>query len=291
MKSAGPFAAAFSSFEARNYTNSCWQGIGSRPTMDLANFCWENAQSLYAKNRLLFEIFCTTSFWVPYLFPSYKYVRSRKFAKYAKLPYESLAAHLILGTVVVARYYYLYATLGESPVPTLFDLVTVLAFSATGVQLSGYVHEGNVPVLMASFKAMALQQAIATSMGYAYGSAHWHRAGVKLMDAFAWVRWMNEYGGVFQGFRTYGARFTASVVISHPLCLWEGDYPAGMPAYLAMLFAFLAVDKWASRKLDGKPGSIPRALAFCGFVTVEKKHRDVKLGNAESEELTGAKLE
>ncbi|KAJ0383171.1 hypothetical protein COL922a_011037 [Colletotrichum nupharicola] len=59
-----------------------------------------------------------------------------------------------------------------------------------------------------------------------------------------------------------------------------------------MLFAFLAVDKWAARKLDGKPGPIPRALAHCGFVTVEKKHRDVeKLGIAESEEKTGAKLE
>ncbi|KAF4835717.1 Sordarin/hypoxysordarin biosynthesis cluster protein P [Colletotrichum tropicale] len=262
------------------------------PIMDMVNFYWESMQQLYAEHHIFLEILFTTSWWLRYLVPSWRRASNRKIVKHMKYPFIPLLAHLTCGTLAIIRYYYLYLALGDSPVPTLLDLAFSLGFTATGVQLSGYVREGNVPVLKAAFKAMAFQQAIATFAGYTYGSAHWHRAGIKVMNAFVWVRWFNEYGTVFQGFRTYGARFTASTVISHPLCMWEGDYPAGMPVYVAMLFAFLAVDKWAARKLDGKPGPIPRALAHCGFVTVEKKHRDVeKLGIAESEEKTGAKLE
>ncbi|KAI8162517.1 hypothetical protein K4K49_000777 [Colletotrichum sp. SAR 10_70] len=175
------------------------------PTMNMVNFYWESMQQLYAEHHIFLEILFTTSWWLRYLVPSWKRASNRKIVKHMKYPFIPLLAHLTCGTLAMIRYYYLYLALGDSPVPTLLDLVLSLGFTATGVQLSGYVREGNVPVLKAAFKAMAFQQAIATFAG---------------------------------------------------------------------------------------PGPIPRALAHCGFVTVEKKHRDVeKLGIAESEEKTGAKLE
>ncbi|KAF6823533.1 hypothetical protein CMUS01_10653 [Colletotrichum musicola] len=240
---------------------------------------WENTLRLYAQHRIFLEILWTTSWWVPLLLPAYGRMRTPTFAKYAKLPYAGLGVHLLLGSAVLSRYYFLYATTGASPVPDIVDLVLGLAFAASSLQMSAHVHMGFVPVVRGTFQSMALQQAAATALGYAYGDAGWHRAAVKILDAFVWVRWLAHYAPLLQGFRTYGARFTAAVFVSLPLCLWEGAYPAGTPAFIALLSMLLAVDKWASRKLDGKPGPFPRALAHCGFVTVQPKHRE----NAETD--------
>ncbi|GJC99012.1 hypothetical protein CH63R_11069 [Colletotrichum higginsianum IMI 349063] len=220
--------------------------------------------------------------YLRYLVPSWRKVTTPKHAKYVKLPWIPLALHVLIGTVELFRYYHLAVT-GEPPEPNVTDLVLGLGMAAGSFHLAAYVHEGNIPFVRTTFQGMAAQRALASTLGYVHGDAQWHRASVKLLNNFTWVRWIWACGGHLQGIRTHGDALTAAVVASHPLALWEGDYPAGIPLLGAIVFALLAVDKWASRKLDGKPGFVPRVLVHCGLVTVKKGYFETA--------LSGEKLE
>ncbi|KAL2873817.1 hypothetical protein SGCOL_011046 [Colletotrichum sp. CLE4] len=275
MKSPSLFRAAFNPFEAPNDTAGNLQGTGFRPTMMDSSWThindgWNAAELLFEKHHVFLEIFWISSTYLRFLVPSWRKVSTPTHAKYTALPWIPLMIHVILGTIELARYYYPLVVTGEPPVPNLIDLVLGLAFSAGSFHLAAYVREGNIPFIRTTFQATALQRALASTLGYVHGDAQWHRASVKLLNNFTWVRWLLTFGKHFQGFRTYGDTFTASVVMAHPLSLWEGDYPAGIPLYASIVLMLLAVDKWASRKLDGKPGFVPRVLAHCGLVTVKK---------------------
>ncbi|OHE93295.1 hypothetical protein CORC01_11438 [Colletotrichum orchidophilum] len=274
MKSPSLFRAAFNPFEAPNDTAGNLQGTGFRPTvmMDWArvNDGWDAAELLFEKHHVFLEILWISSTYMRFLVPSWKKVSTPTHAKYAKLPWIPLMIHVIVGTTEMFRYYYPLAIAGEPPVPNWIDLVLGLVFSAGSFHLAAYVREGNIPFIRTTFQATAVQRALASTLGYVHGDAQWHRASIKLLNNFTWVRWLSTFGTYLQGFRTYGETFTATVVMAHPLSLWEGDYPAGIPLYASIVLALLAVDKWASRKLDGKTGFVPRVLANCGLVTVKK---------------------
>ncbi|WYZ42350.1 hypothetical protein EsH8_VI_000049 [Colletotrichum jinshuiense] len=270
MKAPSLIRAAFDSLEPPNETADSLQGILSRPTMDWSSINLETAQLFYAKHHVFLEILWVLSTYPRYLVPSWRKVTTPKHAKYAKLPWIPLALHVVVGTIEVFRYYYRLAIIGEPPKPDLADLVLGLAFSAGGLHLSSYVHEGNIPFIRTTFQAASLQRALASTLGYVHDDAQWHRASIKLLNSFTWVRWIGDFGPYIQGFRTYQETFTASVVMAHPLALWEADYPAGIPLLGAIMAVLLVLDKWASRKLDGRPGFVPRVLAHCGLVTVKK---------------------
>ncbi|GKT62938.1 hypothetical protein ColTof4_05468 [Colletotrichum tofieldiae] len=231
---------------------------------------WETGKLLYAEHHVFLEILWISATYLRFLVPSWRNITTPKHAKYAKLPWVPLISHVVAGTIELFRYYSQLAVTGESPEPNVVDLGLCLVMAASSFQLAAHVHEGNIPFVRTTFQGAAVQRVLASTLGFLHGDARWHRASIKLLNNFTWTRWIGVYAGYFQGFRAYADAFTASVVISHPLALWEGDYPAGIPLFGAVMFVLLVVDKWASRKLDGRPGFVPRVLAHCGLVTVKK---------------------
>ncbi|TEA14257.1 Sordarin/hypoxysordarin biosynthesis cluster protein P [Colletotrichum sidae] len=246
----------------------------------------QQGRLLWKQHQTALEVAWTFSIYLPLVLVSYRRWSSRKIAKYAGLPYGPVVAHILLATVFLVRYYGRSAAAGSPPVPGLFDLVFGVVFCLNSLQVAAHVTHGIAPLARATFQVLALQVLVATVAGYARADAGWFRAGAKLFDVFALFRWLNRHASRLEGFETYDAQFTGVLVAAHAFCLWEGDYPAGVPLFIVLFAGLLAVNKWASRKLDGKPGPIPRVLAHCGFVTVQKKHREEEeetSGDAEAE--------
>ncbi|TDZ26445.1 Sordarin/hypoxysordarin biosynthesis cluster protein P [Colletotrichum orbiculare MAFF 240422] len=225
----------------------------------------QQGRLLWKQHQTALEVAWTFSIYLPLVLVSYRRWSSRKIARYAGLPYGPVVAHILLATVFLVRYYGRYAAAaaaGSPLVPDLFDLVFGVVFCLNSLQVAAHVTHGIAPLARATFQVLAIQVLVATVAGYARADAGWFRAGAKLFD------------------------FTGVLVAAHAFCLWEGDYPAGVPLFIVLFAGLLAVNKWASRKLDGKPGPIPRVLAHCGFVTVQKKHRgeeEETSGDAEAE--------
>ncbi|KAK2001545.1 hypothetical protein LX36DRAFT_653286 [Colletotrichum falcatum] len=248
------FRGALGPFASSNYTAANLQGSEARPTMDWANVedGWEGVRQLYARHRVLLEMVWISGTYLRYLVPSWRKISSPKSAKYLRFPYVPLAVHVVVGTAEVLRYYCQLAMTGEWPKPNAVDLGLCLAMAATSLRLAANVKNGKVAVVRTTFQAMAAQRVVASTLGYVRDDARWHRASIKLLNNLVWTRLIGDHTRYLQGFQTYGDAFTGAVVVSHPLALWEGDYPAGIPLFVAIVLALLAVDKWASRKLDGK---------------------------------------
>ncbi|KAJ0159958.1 hypothetical protein CTA2_8833, partial [Colletotrichum tanaceti] len=217
---------------------------------------WKAVRLLCAEHRVFLEISWVSSTYLRYLAPSWRKVATPKHARYVKLPWIPLALHVLVGTVELFRYYLQLAVTGEPPEPELTDLVLGLVMAAGSLHLAAHVRQGNIPPDPDDVPGD--------------GGAAGARLGAGVPSPGS-----GGYGRAEGACRASGRRgdaFTAAVVASHPLALWEGDYPAGIPLFGAIMLALLAVDKWASRKLDGKPGFVPRVLAHCGLVTVKKEY-------------------
>ncbi|KAK1595474.1 uncharacterized protein LY79DRAFT_546529 [Colletotrichum navitas] len=213
---------------------------------------WEAVQLLYVTHHVLLEILWTSGIYLRYLVPSWRKITTPKHSEYTKVPYVPLAIHVIVGTIEVFRYYCQLAITSEAPKPNVVDFGLCLIMAATSLRLAANVRNGRVEIVRTTFQATAVQRMFASALGYMHGDAEWHRASIKLLNNLVWTRLIGGYMNHLQGFRSYGDSFTGAVVVAHQLALWESDYPAGVPFFLAVLSVLLVVDKWASRKLHGK---------------------------------------
>ncbi|TQN69062.1 hypothetical protein CSHISOI_06413 [Colletotrichum shisoi] len=215
---------------------------------------WEAVRLLCAKHHVFLEIPWTSSMYLRYLVPSWRKVTTPKRAKYVKLPWIPLALHVLIGTVELFRYYHHHlAVTGEPPEPNVTDLALGLVMAAGSFHPAAYVHEGNIPFVRTTVPG---DGGAAGARLHAGGTCMVTRSGTgRPSSSWTTSPGSGGYGRAEGTSRASGRTGTPSRrpwPRYHPLALWEGDYPAGIPVFGAIVFAVLAVDKWASRKMDGK---------------------------------------
>ncbi|KAF4465033.1 hypothetical protein FALBO_8129 [Fusarium albosuccineum] len=170
-------------------------------------------------------------------------------AKARKLGYPNLLVHTAVSVAEVVIYYAKLWHLGRDPEPTMLDLVLCIVQSWTSLRLTSQSHrppKRNLELTRANFHCMAFQRVLACGLGLYLGSPAWHKANLKLLDAFFWSRIIIFYSKTyFAGFQSFPNRYAAGMIGAHLLGMYAGDYPYGNAIYIGLMAVLLGFDGWA----------------------------------------------
>lgn len=222
------------------------------------------------------------------------------YRKVPGLPRSVLIIHAFCSLFELARYHAILGLTGQRPTATGLDMALGLLQATTSLWLTAAIHQaprGELQLTRATFQCMALQRVFATGAALladganssssaqdglflGVGGIAWHMAGTKLLQNFAWARFiLGPLPKFVTGLNTFGHRYTAGILGGHLLGMWEGAYPNGIAVYFGLMVVLLGFDRWAQQL---ESNIITRALTIAGFITRPKVEK------AEQSEATAA---
>ncbi|RSL68644.1 hypothetical protein CEP54_002745 [Fusarium duplospermum] len=213
-------------------------------------------------------IFCIFAYYIPHLF---RMMKSKVYPKAHHFHRSLLIVHIIVSMIEVVLYHVKSWHLGHDPKANNLDLflcVMQTIISLVMTERMRFIPKLTLELSRASFQSMAFMRVLASGLAVYLGSTEWHRASIKLLASFVWVRVFILWSGKFAGINTPQQRYSLGLVGGILMGIYEGSYPHGIVIYLATVFSLMAFDRWAS-KFDNPSIDM---LKFVGLVShrVEK---------------------
>jgi hypothetical protein len=224
---------------------------------------------LYHFSPIELEIFFQIALHGRHLYRSISHLTALKPASRLSISYIPLAVHLLISLAEIIRFYTLLFVSDRSPLPTVgLDLVLCVINTATALGLARITPRGaKSKVLRVHYQVVALMRLTATGAAVWFAlrgqhvagggdggsdnasaeTARWlHRASIKLLNSFAYDRWLME---VLPRMRLYDfwTSFGLAAFIGGSLAVWEGDYPGGMPGYCAWMGGLIVFEDWVGK--------------------------------------------
>ncbi|KAI0024062.1 hypothetical protein F4780DRAFT_798318 [Xylariomycetidae sp. FL0641] len=195
---------------------------------------------------------------------------ARRLRKASNLP---LLGHLAAGLVGVFRYH-ARALRGGGPVrPDLLDLGVCAAHAYGTFALAKDMLKGHRTLTRPTFQMGGVVELALGAAAYALGSAVLHRAAVKFLDGYVYVRLVT---GVLMAL---GLGFNASFAVGNGVgALWAmttTGLPGGELAVLGVGAAIVKIHRWTSARIYESnarayyENPLVRALTDVGFVEIE----------------------
>ncbi|KAI0596637.1 hypothetical protein F4775DRAFT_563756 [Biscogniauxia sp. FL1348] len=195
-----------------------------------------------------------------------------------------LMTHITLAIAEVARYhiraFFFSSSTTAVVVPDALDLVVTVAHSLTCLVLARDRKVGDRALTRPTHQSLALIRialavAAVANNDNAQAAAFYHRAAVRIMNAFLYPRLLIRLGGALAALPSYSAVYAASMFLSCLLCLHDAEVRFGPQAYLAVFVANVLLNRWVAGRVvesekAGVPcGTVPRLLAAAGFVELK----------------------
>ncbi|KAI5918284.1 hypothetical protein F4810DRAFT_692859 [Camillea tinctor] len=195
-----------------------------------------------------------------------------------------LITHITLAIAEVARYHLraFFAPPAAAVVPDVLDFLVTVSHSLTCLVLARDRKVGDRTLTRPTHQSLALIRiALAAAAYRALGAgdhaqaAFYHRAAVRIMNAFLYPRLFIKLGGALAALPSYSAVYAASMFVSCLLCLHDAEVRFGPQVYMVMFVANMLVNRWVAEKMvesertDVPCGTIPRLLYRAGFVELK----------------------
>ncbi|KAI1075689.1 hypothetical protein F5B20DRAFT_594818 [Whalleya microplaca] len=232
-----------------------------------------------------------------WVFSSYIYIFSQHTLRHA-LPitkkyfkpsrYKLLIIHVLLALAEVIRYH-LRAVHGPV-VPQTTDLALCLAHSLTSFQLARDRKMGDPVLTRPTHQSLAAIRAMLEIAAFAGRSPFYHRATLRILNAFMYPRVLIKAMGLLHVLPSYRAVYAAAMFVACLLCLHDTEVPMGPQLFLVVLCGNLALNRWVAGRIVqgeitkvGKPNIIVRLLYWAGFAELET----LRVGREGAEKIKG----
>jgi hypothetical protein len=221
-------------------------------TMSLQNLSQDSIQTFIISHKPHLDLAWHLFIYLPLIIrPSFtRHFTSRRHAKYAKLPYIPLLAHILLGLIIVFRYQFLAILSPSPPPPQTLDAALGITNAIIAWRLCKYEARGNPRIARVGFQVMSLMVLFPALMCYFTPSPQWYHVLAKMHNAFVYVRWLINGGSAIGIFDDYHELYTISVFFGGILGVWEGRFPwdgiLGVPLALVFHVLLVVVERWIS---------------------------------------------
>ncbi|KAJ4319341.1 hypothetical protein N0V84_006426 [Fusarium piperis] len=223
---------------------------------------------------------CIFAYWMPHML---RMMKSKGYAKAHHYHRSLLIVHAIVSIIEVILFHAKSWHLGHDPKANNMDLFLCAVQTLTSlamIERMRFVPKLTLELSRASFHAMAFQRLLASGLAVYLASPEWHRASIKLLASFVWVRFLITWSSKFAGINTYQQGYSIGQIGGILMGIYEGSYPHGIGIYVGMVISLLALDRWAS-KFDNH---YVDTLRFLGLVS----HRVEKLSQEPEKQLKKA---
>ncbi|KAL2686870.1 hypothetical protein Neosp_004412 [[Neocosmospora] mangrovei] len=216
--------------------------------------------------------FCMFAYFMPHLL---RMMKSKGYARAHHHHLSLLIVHSVVSVIEVVLFHVKSWQLGHDPKANNIDLVLCVVQTITSLVMTErmrFIPRLTLELSRASFQSMAFMRVLASGLALYLGSTEWHRASVKMLASFIWVRLISRWSSRFAGFNTYGQGYSLGVIGGILMGIYEGTYPYGIGIFMGTTLSLLAFDRWAS-KFDNPSIDM---LRFVGLVShrVEKPNEE-----------------
>ncbi|KAM0417251.1 hypothetical protein ACHAPT_012762 [Fusarium lateritium] len=190
---------------------------------------------------------CIFAYWTPHML---RMLRSKTYARAHHYHRSLLIVHSAISVIEVVLFHAKTWQLGHDPTANNLDLVLCIGQAVTSLVMAErmrFLPKLTLELSRGTFQCMAIQRMLASGLAIYLNSPEWHRASIKLLTNFIWVRFIITWSGKFAGVDTYQHGYSAGVVGGHLMGMWEGNYPHGIAIYMGLLMSLLALDRWAQK--------------------------------------------
>ncbi|KAI8673032.1 hypothetical protein NCS56_00767900 [Fusarium sp. Ph1] len=216
--------------------------------------------------------FCIFAYWMPHML---RMMNSKAYVKAHHYHRFLLIVHAIVSIIEVVLFHVKSWHLGHDPKANNIDLFLCIVQTITSLIMTErmrFVPRLALELSRGSFQSMAFMRVLASGLAVYLGSTEWHRASIKMLASFVWVRFLIKWSSKFAGIDTYGQGYSLGLIGGILMGIYEGTYPHGIAIYMGTTLSLLAFDRWAS-KFDN---SVIDSLRFVGLVShrVEKPSKE-----------------
>ncbi|KAI8669653.1 hypothetical protein NCS57_00781000 [Fusarium keratoplasticum] len=207
--------------------------------------------------------FCIFAYWVPHMF---RMMKSKGYAKAHHYHRSLLIVHVIVSMVEVVLFHAKSWHLGHDPKANNFDLFLCVVQTITSLVMTErmrFIPKLTLELSRGSFQSMAFMRVLASGLAVYLESTEWHRASIKTLVSFVWVRFLLKWSSKFAGIDTREQAYSLSLISGILMGIYEGTYPHGIAIYMGTTLSLLAFDRWAS-KFDNP---VIDSLRFVGLVS------------------------
>ncbi|KAH6889848.1 hypothetical protein B0T10DRAFT_561427 [Thelonectria olida] len=187
-------------------------------------------------------------------------VYQAKFRKSSPLP---LIIHIAAGLFEAIRYH-ICESMGPVSSPDIFDFVACLAQSLTSLMLAKKAMRGD-KTTRPSYQAPGFVRPVLSTLAFIHGDAGMHRASVKLLNGYLYVRvyiFLAEGSGLNKTY-SYSTIYAQSIFLASVLAFYESGLPGGLPGYLVLVGVLTTLNRASSEQM--------RSISRNGGPAVKKK--------------------
>lgn len=191
--------------------------------------------------------FCAYVFWMPHMA---RMIKSRGYAKAHHYHRSLLVVHAAVSLVEVVLFHAKSWRLGHEPRADSLDLWLCAVQTLTSLVMTErmrFVPKLTLELNRAAFQCMAFQRVLASGLSVYLGSPEWHRASIKMLSSFVWVRFLIMSSVRLAGINNYQQGYSIGLISGILMAMYEGSYPHGIAIFVGVVASLMALDRWASK--------------------------------------------